>query len=513
LYTTFPHHFVVRIPGRAAVVLVLVATLTLGAERSAAVPPGENGKVAFASARDRNFEVYSVYPDGSGTERLTRNAAADSDPAWSPEGRRLAFTSNRSGNDDIWLMAEDGSGPVQLTTAEASDVHPTWSPGGRNLAFAGSRDGDAEIFVMNEDGTGQSQLTHNDAADATPSWSPDGTRIAFLSERDGNSEIYVMSVDGSGARRLTNAPGRDVSPSWSPDGTRIAFASERDGRFDIYVMNADGSGQTRLTRNAQTDLDPAWSPDGRSISFTTNRGGNNDLYVMSVDGTGQTILTASAFDDITSDWQSRLEELPPPLPVSSAAFRGRWEESVFAGRVLALGRMPAQARLRFALRSGRRVVAARTVTLRRGAFAVAVGMPRGALPGRYELDVRQVSGAVVVRPQRIGLRLRPPPEGVVVRAWASTRINGPPLTSARRTSEAYAHFRFAVLPRPRRTLVTRWFWRGDVQGLPRKKRRSELVIARVFVDEGSLPPGGYTCELRAGGVVVKRVTFRIASPS
>jgi len=449
----------VGIPGRVVVVLALAAVaVAVGGEESSAVPPGANGKVAFASARNQNFEIYSVYPDATGAERLTTNPAADSDPAWSPEGRRLAFTSNRSGNDDIWLMAEDGSGPVQLTTDQASDVNPSWSAGGRNLAFAGSRDGDAEIFVMNEDGTGQSQLTHNDTPDATPAWSPDGARIAFRSERDGNSEIYVMNVDGAGATRLTNVPGRDVSPSWSPDGSRIAFASERDGSFEIYVMNADGSGQIRLTRNLESDLDPAWSPDGRSIAFTTNRDGNNELYLMSADGTGQTRLTTNASEDTTSDWQWRLEDLPPPLPVSSASFRGRWQESVFNGALVAVGRVPQQARLRFALRDGGRVLVARTLTLPRGAFRVPLAVPRTVLPGRYELDVRQVAGAVVVRPQRARVRLAAPPEGVVVRAWASTTVGGSPRTTMRRTSDAFAHFRFAVLPRPGRTLVARWFW-------------------------------------------------------
>jgi Tol biopolymer transport system component len=501
----------VRIPGRVAVVLAFAVALAVGSEPGSAVRPGANGKVAFASARDRNFEIYSVYPDGSGAERLTRSPAADADPAWSPEGRRIAFTSNRAGNDDIWLMAENGSGPVQLTTDQSSDVHATWSPGGRNLAFAGSRDGDAEIFVMNEDGTGQSQLTHNSSADATPAWSPDGARLAFLSERDGNSEIYVMNVDGSGATRLTDAPGRDVSPSWSPDGSRIAFASERDGTFEIYVMNADGSGQTRLTRNTETELDPAWSPDGRSITFTSNRDGNNEIYVMSADGSAQTRLTTSSAEDATSDWQWRLDALPPPLPVTSASFSGRWNESVFMGAVVAVGRVPQQVRLRFALRRGGRVLAARTLTLGRGGFRIPIGVPRTVLPGRFELEVRQAAGAAVVRPQRLRVRLVAPPEGVVVRAWASTTIGGPPRTTMVRTSDAFAHFRFASLPRPGRTLVTRWFWRGALQGLPRRKPRSVLVVARVFVEEASLPSGRYTCVLRAGDVVVKRVMFRIGS--
>ena len=302
-----------------------------------------------------------------------------------------------------------------------------------------------------------------------------------------------------------------MSPSWSPDGSRIAFASERDGSFEIYVMNADGGGQTRLTRNLESDLDPAWSPDGRSIAFTTNRDGNNELYLMSADGT----RADAAHDERVRGHDVGLAVAARGPPASaprlgSASFQGRWKESVYSGALVAVGRVPQQARLRFALRDGARVLAARTLTLPPGAFRVPLAVPRTVLPGRYELDVRQVAGAVVVRPQRERVRLAAPPEGVVVRAWASTTIAGPPLATLPPTSDAFAHFRFAVLPRPGRTLVTRWFWRGDLQGLPRRKQRSVLVIARVFVEEASLPKGRYTCVLRAGGVVVKRVTFRIA---
>ena len=79
-------------------------------DRGAAVLPGENGKIAFAGARDGNFEIYVVDPDATGSARLTNDPATDTDPAWSPEGRRITFTTTRNGNDDIYLMSADGTG-------------------------------------------------------------------------------------------------------------------------------------------------------------------------------------------------------------------------------------------------------------------------------------------------------------------------------------------------------------------------------------------------------------------
>ena len=40
--------------------------LLVHVDRGAAVLPGENGKIAFAGARDGNFEIYVVDPDATG---------------------------------------------------------------------------------------------------------------------------------------------------------------------------------------------------------------------------------------------------------------------------------------------------------------------------------------------------------------------------------------------------------------------------------------------------------------
>jgi Tol biopolymer transport system component len=495
---------------RVALLAILALGMVAAPEQGSAVRPGGNGKIAFASARDQNFEIYSIYPDATGTERLTTDPASDSDPAWSPEGRRIAFKSNRAGNDDIWRMAEDGTGLVQLTTDAARDDNPTWSAGGRNIAFVSTRDGDAEIFAMNEDGTGQDQLTRNDVVDATPAWSPDDSRIAFRSERDGNSEIYVMNVDGTGVTRLTNNPAVDVGPSWSDDGTQIAFASLRDGNWEIYVMDSDGSDPVRLTRNLDVDLDPSWSPDGNLLAFTSDRDGNNEIYEMNADGSGQARLTTNAGEDTTPDWQWTAVELPKPQPLSDAGFSGRWKESEYLGAVVVTGVAPRQLGLRFELRRGPKTVLVKTLVVHAGDFRRRLAVPRTVLPGRYVLDVKQVSGPIVVRPQQERLSLIAPPEGVVSRAWASTTIAGPPLRILPRTSDAYANFRFEVLPRPGRPIVARWNWKGAPLGTPRRKERSVIVVAGIYVVDGFLPRGEYTCVLSAGNAVVRRVTFRIS---
>jgi Tol biopolymer transport system component len=63
----------------------------------------------------------------SGRHRLTRDAAGDGDPAWSPNGQKLAFTRERGAYTDVYLVDADGSSEKRLTQRGA---RPLWSPDG-----------------------------------------------------------------------------------------------------------------------------------------------------------------------------------------------------------------------------------------------------------------------------------------------------------------------------------------------------------------------------------------------
>jgi len=153
------------------------------------------------------------------------------------------------------------------------------------------------------------------------------------------------------------------------------------------------------------------------------------------------------------------------------------------------------------------------LTVTKGAFSKRIALPRDLIPGAFSLEVGTAGSPTQLTPQRIRLRLAPPPEGVVSEAWASSTVEGPPLERVPATSPiVWAHFEFAALPHPSRPTTTTWFVNGkrppDTGPIP-KPRRS-LVIAWLRPPGSSFPRGVYVCVLRAGTTVVKRVTFRIA---
>lgn len=317
------------------------------------------GRIAFVSNRDGNWEIYVMNKDGSGQTRLTHDPSTTNDdgmdqgPVWSPDGSQIAFTSTHGGNPDIYVMHADGSNLTRLTNDLANDSAPSWSPDGSRIAFSSNRDGNYEIYVMDADGSGQRRITDGQANDGNPEWSPDSSHIAFWSATDGMESLYVMNADGSAQIRiaggtaiadvswspaarqlafswflgsgnqadpdvfviyadgskptdLTNNPGRDVEASWSPDGRHLVFRSERNADDEIYVMNADGSALTKLTGGFEGKVfRPRWSPDGSRITFEAQDGPHVAVYSMNADGSHLTRLTTGPGDDFDPVWMPR----------------------------------------------------------------------------------------------------------------------------------------------------------------------------------------------------------------
>ncbi|MDQ1611196.1 MAG: hypothetical protein QOG00_1127 [Pyrinomonadaceae bacterium] len=284
--------------------------------------PEPRGKIAFASDRDGNFEIYVMNPDGSGQLRLTNDPAEDVQPAWSPDGTRIAFVSNRAGTNDIWIMDADGRNALRLINNKANERSPVWHPSGLNIAFVSDETGNDEIYTTIIPSTTQfgydlplspgRTVSDHPADDIDPAYSPDGTKLAFASNRDGNYEIYVSNPFGNDPVRLTNAQDDDTHPSWSRG--KITFQSDRTGNDEIFVMDDDGANQVNITNNSALEIDPARTVDNQRIVFASSRDGNFEIYSGSAPTAALRRLTSNT--DAT-DFNPAIQ--PLAVPPNSAA--------------------------------------------------------------------------------------------------------------------------------------------------------------------------------------------------
>ena len=192
-------------------------------------------------------------------------------PALSPDGRQVAFAAL----GDLWLMAADGA-PRRLNTDAALDTAPAWSPDGKSFAYSSDRGGGMNIWIHDVESGADRQLTHLPIAATLPAWSRDGARIAFV---DADGQLQVVDVAAGAVRKIhdrLNEPGR---PSWSPDGSAVVVSSLkvystrfREGTNEVLRVPIDGSGDRwfdpapHKSIGMREDYGPVWSPDGTQMA-------------------------------------------------------------------------------------------------------------------------------------------------------------------------------------------------------------------------------------------------------
>jgi TolB protein len=173
------------------------------------------------------------------------------------------YTHGEENGTDLYLVPAFGSDPARrITVGHGTDnTQPTFSPDGRRLAFTSGRSGHPEVYITNVDGTEPDLLTPfqfgDDIYRASPNWSPDGRLVAFESRVNGRFQIETIALRDRSVKQLTS-DGINEDPKWAPDSRHLVFTSNRTGVRQLFILDSE-SGRTRqLTFGGPARLS-AWS--------------------------------------------------------------------------------------------------------------------------------------------------------------------------------------------------------------------------------------------------------------
>jgi tricorn protease len=141
--------------------------------------------------------------------------------------------------NDLWLVPRAGGDARRLTSAEGAETEPAFSPDGRWIAFTGQYAGNADVYVVPAAGGEPRRLTWHPGEDVVQGWTPDG-RILFQSGREGRPtrlwRFYTVSPDGGFPTPL--AVPQAYQGEMSDDGRWLAY--QEIGYWDPEWRNYRG---------------------------------------------------------------------------------------------------------------------------------------------------------------------------------------------------------------------------------------------------------------------------------
>jgi len=180
--------------------------------------------------RGVNGRELVTVPSAGGAEKVVAEGAFFGMPRWSPDSRWVAYTRrDAAALTNVYARPVEGGDEINISRWNGFNTEPTWSPDGRRLAFLSSRSGSMEIYTVDLD-----RHKSPGAAASINAALPAGVSLP-------------VTIDASGierrVRQLVSDPaGSKGAMAFAPDGLRVIFSAAGG----LYAVPTAGGTATRL---------------------------------------------------------------------------------------------------------------------------------------------------------------------------------------------------------------------------------------------------------------------------
>jgi len=308
----------------------------------------DSKKIAFASDRYGNFDVYLMDASGGEANRLTYNSSRDIPYDFSADDTKVIFgtdrhdiyTSARFPNDVIFSklyeVAARGGNSRMLSSAGMEYAH--YNEKGDQLIFQ-DRKGyeDAwrkhhtsavtrDIWTYNLNNNTYTKVSAFNGEDREPVWGS-GDTFYYLSEKNGTQNLFKSSLANTAVlTQLTNFeknPVRNLSRSaagnfvFTWNGDLYTFTEGQQPRKLSINLNADFSADQVATVPVRGEAsEMAVSADGKQVAFVYR----GDIFVTSADGATTKRITNTPYQERMVDFSPDGRKL-----LYSAEHAGSWD--------------------------------------------------------------------------------------------------------------------------------------------------------------------------------------------
>jgi Tol biopolymer transport system component len=218
--------------------------------------------------------------DRAGRTTLLRQTPAYwINPRFAPDGNRIALQIIDSRRSDIGMYELARDTVTRLTSDGVTNTNPIWTPDGRRVVFSAIRGNAliANLYWRRADATGEPQrLTESGNPQYPSSWHPSGKFLAFEEHTARTaSDLMILPMEGDEASgwkpgkptAFVNSPASEREPMFSPDGRWMAYVSNESGRYEVYVRPYGNTGGVWQI-SASGGEHPIWSPTTRDLFYS-----------------------------------------------------------------------------------------------------------------------------------------------------------------------------------------------------------------------------------------------------
>lgn len=201
-----------------------------------------DGRLVFFRSYERGFP--DIYRYDTATNSATVFAGykgTNAGGAVSPNGQQVALTLSWPGNMELYLQDVNKRSEIRrISRNRAAEADPAWSPDGRRLIVTSDQDGGPQLFEVPANGGPMTRLRTNISGYcAEANWNPlDEKQVVFTASTRGGYQLALYEFGGGNAKWLTSVSGDAKEPVWLNDGRHILFTIESGGKKQLAIIDS-----------------------------------------------------------------------------------------------------------------------------------------------------------------------------------------------------------------------------------------------------------------------------------